>query len=140
LAKLTSWLVARTLAATQQQSKNYLSLGIKHTQTHSYKVLLIMSFGAIARTRILRAKAGSTMAVDKWWKKQRPAEGEVRNCRLLHHRTLVPGLCKNIMQNVKIGVDVTHTHSFFLFFTLACHTTLDLKIFLNYDNMIIHNS
>ena len=37
-----------------------------------------MSFGAIARTRILRAKAGTTMAVDKWWKKQRPAEGEVR--------------------------------------------------------------
>jgi hypothetical protein len=37
-----------------------------------------MSFGAIARTRILRAKAGTTMSVDKWWKKQRPAEGEVR--------------------------------------------------------------
>lgn len=38
-----------------------------------------MSFGAIARTRILRAKAGTTMSVDKWWKKQRPAEGEVRS-------------------------------------------------------------
>jgi hypothetical protein len=50
-----------------------------------------MSFGAIARTRILRAKAGTTMAVDKWWKKQRPAEGEVCKvctvclCLLLMH-------------------------------------------------------
>ena len=37
-----------------------------------------MSFGAFARTRVLRLKDGTTMAVEKWWKKQRAAEGEVR--------------------------------------------------------------
>lgn len=37
-----------------------------------------MSFGALSRTRILRLKDGTSMAVDKWWKKQRPAAGEVR--------------------------------------------------------------
>ena len=37
-----------------------------------------MSFGAICRTRMLRAKAGVPMSVEKWWKKQRLAEGEVR--------------------------------------------------------------
>jgi hypothetical protein len=43
-----------------------------------------MSFGAIARTRILRDKAGTTMAVQKWWKKARPAEGEVRNLNIFN--------------------------------------------------------
>lgn len=37
-----------------------------------------MSFGAFSRTRILRLKDGTTMAVEKWWKKQRPVAGEVR--------------------------------------------------------------
>ena len=38
-----------------------------------------MSFGAFARTRVLRAKSGITTSVEKWWSKQRPAEGEVRD-------------------------------------------------------------
>ena len=39
-----------------------------------------MSFGAFSRTRVLRAKSGITTSVEKWWSKQRPAEGEVRDC------------------------------------------------------------
>jgi hypothetical protein len=37
-----------------------------------------MSFGAFARTRILREKAGVHSSMKNWWKKMVPVEGEVR--------------------------------------------------------------
>jgi hypothetical protein len=42
--------------------------------------ILIMSFGAIVRTRVLLAKvkSGVPMAMTNWWKKTVEVEGEVR--------------------------------------------------------------
>jgi hypothetical protein len=42
-------------------------------------VTVIMSFGAIARSRVLQAKAktGVPMAMTNWWKKTVEVEGEV---------------------------------------------------------------
>ena len=49
-----------------------------------------MSFRAFSRTRILRAKAGIEVGVERWWAKQRAAEGEVRYMMLLLLRNRYP--------------------------------------------------